>query len=115
MGQAPRILRAIPQGTITRPEQGIPVVAILRWHYGENSEVSATATAWTRTEVEITWTTPWGDQRQDWIPADQVRREQPSAEPVPDHGQSSPRPGVGGPPRPDRPPTSAGLKKNNRW
>jgi hypothetical protein len=48
-------VRAIPQGPITRPERGIPVVAILRWHYGQLSEV--TATAWTRAEVEITWTT----------------------------------------------------------
>ena len=114
MGQAPRILRAIPQGPITRPEQGIPVVAILRWHHGQNSEVSATATAWTRTEVEITWTTPWGDQREDWIPAGQVRRERPSADP---HDQPNPalRGWRGRPSPAERPPTSSGLKKNNRW
>lgn len=74
MHSVPRIVRAVPQGGVTRPEQGIPVLALLRWHDGREVEVPATATAWTREAVEITWDAPAIGLHADWIPAEDVRR-----------------------------------------
>jgi hypothetical protein len=44
------------------------------WHDGSRNDVAAAAIAWTHAEVEVEWTTPWGDRRRDWVRADQVRR-----------------------------------------
>jgi hypothetical protein len=75
MPSVPRIVRAVPHGPITRPEQGLPVVARIRWHHGVEQEVPATATAWTRDGVEISWEVTIGaGLRSDWIPAADVRR-----------------------------------------
>jgi hypothetical protein len=71
----PRIARAIPKGSISRPEPpGLPVFARLRWHDGRDTDVPAIATAWTREAVEITWEAPGIGLRSDWIDARDVRR-----------------------------------------
>ncbi len=44
------------------------------WHDGTREDYDALAVAWTVGEVEVQWTTPWGDRRRDWVPAQQVRR-----------------------------------------
>lgn len=67
-GASERIIRAVPQGPITTPVEGIAVIATPIWHSGQDTEEPAVATAWTREAVEVAWTTPWGDQRRDWIP-----------------------------------------------
>ena len=75
MAVMPRIQRAIPKGSITRPEPpGLPVFARLRWHDGRDTDVPAIATAWTRDAVEIAWDAPGIGLRSDWIPAADVRR-----------------------------------------
>lgn len=78
MPSVPRIRRAVPHGSVFRrePGQGLPVVALIRWHHGINRTVPATATAWTREAVEITWEPEIGaGLRTDWIPAGDVTRE----------------------------------------
>jgi hypothetical protein len=79
MAQVPRIRRVEPTGPTTQPQHGIPVVARLVWHDGATSDVDALAVAWTASEVEIEWTTPWADRRRDWIRAEQVSRRWPGA------------------------------------
>jgi hypothetical protein len=79
MSSVPRIVRVVPRGAITRAEQGIPVLARIRWHHGAEPVVPATATAWTRDAVEITWEVPGLGLRSDWIPAADVHR---SADPA---------------------------------
>lgn len=74
MPQVPRIRRSMPSTSATRPQQPIPVVASIPWHSGEPTEVEALAVAWTDQDVEIEWTTPWGDRRRDWIAAAYVTR-----------------------------------------
>lgn len=74
MSRVPRIVRAVPAGAVTRPEHPVEVVARLHWHRGADTEVPALAVAWTREAVEIAWTTPWGDERTDWVEAVDVRR-----------------------------------------
>ena len=74
MPQVPRIARATPTSDAVRPQQPIPVDATMIWHDGSRQDFSALALAWTRSEVEVEWTTPWGDRRHDWIRAGQVRR-----------------------------------------
>ncbi len=74
MAQVPRIRRAEPKGDAVKPAQPLPVTVTLIWHDGARDEVPAQALAWTRSEVEIEWTTPWGDVRHDWIDAVQVSR-----------------------------------------
>jgi hypothetical protein len=85
----PRIARAIPKGSISRPEPpGLPVLARIRWYDGRDTDVPAIATAWTREAVEITWDAPGLGLRSDWIDARDVRRsaselsEQPSPPPI---------------------------------
>jgi hypothetical protein len=85
VAQVPRIRRAEPSGPATQPRRGIPVVARLVWHDGAANEVEALAVAWTATEVEIEWTTPWSQRRRDWIRADQVRRRFPEEAAAPAH------------------------------
>jgi hypothetical protein len=54
----PRIVRAVPRGSITgRNRQGCRSSATLRWH-GRDTTVPAIATAWTRDAVEISWDAP---------------------------------------------------------
>jgi hypothetical protein len=97
MSAVPRIARVIPHGAITRPADGIPVVARLRWANGEDVDVVAVAIAWTRQSVEIRWQY-YGEFRTDWISPADVRRTM--SEPAPD---------------PSRPPSSRGQFKKNRW
>jgi hypothetical protein len=82
MPSVPRIVRLAPHGAITRPAQGIPVLARIRWHHGEEREIPVIAIAWTRDAVEITWEPGVGDLRSDWIPADDVRRAGDPPKPV---------------------------------
>lgn len=70
----PRIARAVPKGTISRPEQGIPVLAFLHWYDGRDTEVPAIAVAWTRNAVEIEWEAPAVGTRRDWVAAEDIRR-----------------------------------------
>jgi len=72
--QVPRIRRAEPTEAAVRPIEPLPVTVTLIWHDGATDETPADAVAWTHREVEIEWTTPWGDLRRDWISASQVRR-----------------------------------------
>jgi hypothetical protein len=115
MAPTPRIIRAIPSDPVTRPDTGMPVIATLHWHDGTTTEVAAIATAWTRDAVEVSWT--WAprtqDPRRDWVPAQHVRRWQEAdlQHPTPPPEQ---RPRPASTPA-DRPPTSAGTKKKNRW
>jgi hypothetical protein len=97
MSVVPRIARAIPHGKITRPADGIPVVARLRWANGQDVDVPAVAIAWTRAAVEVRWQHR-DEFRTDWIPAGDVRRTMDE-------------------PRPDssRPPSSRGQLRKNRW
>ncbi len=74
MPQVPRIRRAEPSGNAIQPPQPLPVVVTMIWHDGSRDEVPASAIAWTHREVEVEWTTPWGERRQDWVKAAQVRR-----------------------------------------
>jgi hypothetical protein len=97
MPAVPRIARAVPQGEITRPAEGIAVVARLRWAHGRDEDVPAVAVAWTREAVEIRWQS-LDDVRTDWIPAADVRRH--LDDPVDDS---------------QRPPSSRGQLKKNRW
>jgi len=97
MPSVPRIVRVAPRGAITRPAQGIPVMARLRWHHGAEEDVPATATAWTRDAVEISWEVePGTGLRSDWIPAADVRRsasQEPARVDVPPHTTAGkPRP-----------------------
>lgn len=97
MSAVPRIARAIPHGSITRPEAGIPVVARLRWANGQDVDVVAVAIAWTREAVEVRWQNR-DEFRTDWIPAGDVRRtmEEPANESI-------------------RPPSSRGQPRRARW
>jgi hypothetical protein len=97
MSVVPRIARAIPHGTITRPAVGIPVIARLRWANGQDVDVAAVAIAWTSKAVEVRWQNH-EESRADWIPAADVRRtvhEQPGSF--------------------ERPPSSRGQLRKNRW
>ena len=89
----PGIVRIAPHGAITRPAQGIPVLARLRWQHGREQEVPVIATGWTRDAVEIIWEVRVGDLRSDWIPATDVRRASDPLTPV----NAPPRTPAGGP------------------
>ena len=75
MPRVPRIRRAVPSGDAIRSLQPLPVIVTMVWHDGSRDDAPASAIAWTRSEVEVEWTTPWGDVRRDWVRADQVRRD----------------------------------------
>jgi hypothetical protein len=94
----PRIVRAVPRGSVTRPGHALPVIASIRWHDGRDTDVPAFANAWTSDAVEITWDAPGLGLRTDWIPAEDVRRTQ---EPRSD--------------QPPRLPTSRGRTSRPRW
>ena len=74
MPVVPRIQRTLPNGPVTQAPEPIAVIATIRWHGGHTSEEQALALAWTRTEVEVRWTDPWGADHEDWVPAEDVRR-----------------------------------------
>ena len=101
MPTMPRIARAVPKGSISRPEPpGLPVFARLRWHDGRDTDVPAIATAWTRDAVEITWDAPGLGLRSDWIAAIDVRRsaselEQQPTRPPTSRGQTGRVGGIG--------------------
>jgi hypothetical protein len=75
MSSVPRIVRAEPHGSITRSEQGIPVIVTIHWHHGVDQDVLAAATAWTRDAVLVSWEMEVGEGlRADWVSAGDVRR-----------------------------------------
>jgi hypothetical protein len=84
MPSIPRIARAVPKGTVIRPEMGIPVIARLHWANGQDMDVLAIAIAWTKDAVEISWEMAGIAHRTDWIPAAHVRRtpEEPPPDPM---------------------------------
>lgn len=98
MPAVPRIQRSVPHGPVTTAAEPIPVIATIRWHGGHTSEEQAHALAWTRTEVEVRWTDPWGGEHSDWVEAQDVRRPGEPARDVPSI---------------ERPPRSSG--KRRRW
>lgn len=98
MPTVPRIRRSLPTGPVTTAAEPIPVIATIRWHGGQTSEEQALALAWTRTEVEVRWTDPWGGEHDDWLEAADVRRPGEPARTVEN---------------PERPPRSPGRKP--RW
>jgi hypothetical protein len=65
---------ATPRGPQTRPEVAIPVLATLHATEGGEFDVPASATAWTRDAVEVTWLAPGVGLVSDWVPAGDVRR-----------------------------------------
>jgi hypothetical protein len=98
MTSVPRIVRAVPKGAITRPEQVLPVRVTIHWHHGEDQEVLAIATAWTRDAVQVSWEAEIGKGFQsDWVPVSDVRRS-PDA-----------------PARADAPPRTRAGRPRNRW
>jgi hypothetical protein len=115
MTTVPRILRAMPRGGVTRPEIGIPVLALIRWHGGRDVEVPAVAAAWTRDAVEIAWEPVEGaGLRTDWIPADDVRRRGGPRTP-PSQGEQGEGAAPARGPRAARPPRSQGQAGRPRW
>jgi hypothetical protein len=74
MPQVPRIRRAQPRTDPVQPPRPLPVEVTMIWHDGRPEDYDALAVAWTPSEVEVQWTTPWGDTRRDWVTAGQVRR-----------------------------------------
>jgi hypothetical protein len=88
MASEPNIVRAEPEGPVTRPEHPIPVVARIRWLDGPTMDVPGIARSWTREAVEVTWEWPSQQYRTDWIPAADVRRSW--------LGPAGPGPGTGG-------------------
>src|SRR3954464_9515970 len=60
MPQVPRIRRADPCTPPAQAREPIPVEVTMIWHDGTRQDYDALAVAWTREEVEVQWTTPWG-------------------------------------------------------
>ena len=77
MTQPLPLRRLSPTGRVIRPEEGISVVATVRWGANGSAEVLAKATAWTANAVEITWILPGSGSRVDWVPADDISRTPP--------------------------------------
>ena len=73
----PRLRHVIPSGPVSRARPPIAVVALITWHDGRRTTEDAQALAWTRGEVLVSWTTPWGTPHQVWIPAEHVHRREP--------------------------------------
>ena len=73
----PRLRQVMPVGPVTRAGEPIPVVALITWHDGRQTTTDAQAVAWTRRQVLVAWTTPWGAPHEVWLPADHVQRRQP--------------------------------------
>jgi hypothetical protein len=70
----PRLKHVLPSGPITRAHPPIEVVALITWHDGHQTPEDAAAVAWTRAEVLVEWTTPWGTPHQVWVLAEHVQR-----------------------------------------
>jgi hypothetical protein len=70
----PRLRHVTPSGPVTPAASPIPVDAVITWYDGRHAPVEALAVAWTREQVEVEWTTPWGDLRRDWVNAYDVHR-----------------------------------------
>jgi len=94
MSAIPRIVRAIPKGTVITPDEPIPVIACLHWLRGSGTlideDIHALAIAWTPDAVEIRWAGDEGHtDRTDWIPATHVRRpgEERRPDDVPRRGE----------------------------
>jgi len=77
----PRLQHVLPVGPVTPAHPPIPVVALITWHDGHTTTEDATAVAWTRAQVLVEWTTPWGTPHQVWLPADHVQRRAAPARP----------------------------------
>jgi hypothetical protein len=77
----PRLQHVIPRGAVTPAPQPVPVVVLITWHDGRVTTEDATAVAWTRAEVFVEWTTPWGDPHQVWVRAAHVSRRTSPAPP----------------------------------
>lgn len=78
MPTIPRIDRAItPRGDVTRPEQGLPVWALICWREAggiREEEVPAIAIAWTREAVQVQWESQTFGPQTDWLPAKYIWR-----------------------------------------
>ncbi|HEX2805661.1 MAG TPA: hypothetical protein VHN80_05790 [Kineosporiaceae bacterium] len=83
----PRLRHVTPSGPVTPAPSPIPVDAVITWHDGRHAPVQALA-AWTRENVEVEGTTPWGDLRRDWINAYDVH---PRTDGNADRADRSPR------------------------
>jgi hypothetical protein len=83
----PRVQHVLPEGPVTRPRTPLPVVVLITWHDGRTTTEDATALAWTRGQVLVAWTTPWGVPHQLWVRAENVSRP---ATPAPQRGQGAP-------------------------
>jgi len=83
----PRVRHVLPSGPVTRANPPLAVVVLVTWHDNRNTTEDATALAWTRREVLVEWTTPWGVSFQMWVPAEHVTRR---TSPAPDRGQAVP-------------------------
>jgi hypothetical protein len=70
----PRLQHEVPHGPVTRAASPLPVVVRITWHDGRQTTEDAVALAWTRAEVLVEWTTPWGNPHQVWVRADHVTR-----------------------------------------
>src|SRR5206468_5982526 len=71
--QEPRIRRGHPSTQVIHAPQPQPIKVTMIWHDGPQRDYDAWAVAWTRSEVEVQWTTPQGEIRRDWVAASQVR------------------------------------------
>jgi hypothetical protein len=74
MTARPNVVRVTPKGPQTRPEVAIPVLVTLHRPEGGEFDTPASATAWTRDAVEVTWLAPSVGLVSDWVPACDVRR-----------------------------------------
>jgi hypothetical protein len=70
----PRLRHVVPVGPVTRASEPVPVVALITWHDGRCTQEDGEAIAWTRWQVLIAWTTPWGSPHEVWVPAEHVQR-----------------------------------------
>jgi hypothetical protein len=82
----PRVRHVLPRGPVIAAPTPVPVVALITWHDGRATTEDASAVAWTRGEVLVEWTTPWGDPHQVWVRAEHVSRR---TGPAP-HGHRTP-------------------------
>jgi len=77
----PRVRHVLPQGPVIAASAPMAVVVLITWHDGRSTTEDATAVAWTRGEVLVEWTTPWGVPHLVWVRAEHVsRRTAPAPE-----------------------------------
>lgn len=74
MAQPLPLRHLMPRGRVVRPEDGIPVIATVRWGAEGAAQVLAHATAWTAEAVEISWIMPGTGARIDWVPVADISR-----------------------------------------